>query len=152
MKIGGGQTLNQVQGDGSSLVGSVGRKLRLLSELLRNSRILLLTHTNIGALRGFAKGLPRRGGSGRHDKVEQMEEVAWFKNRYFVALQTLRQAQGDGCLLLNFCHLRHLRDDSWLERGGDLPLLKQKNYFLILSLCLGRLEFFWGHVGVLFEF
>ena len=91
----------------------------IFMEILSHDKSL----TQFLALRGFAKELPRRGGSGRHDKVEQMVEVAWFKNRYFVALQTLRQAQGDGCLLLNFCHLRHLRNDSWLERGGDFPLL-----------------------------
>ena len=48
------------------------------TELLRNSRIYLLTPISLGALRGFAKRLPRRGGSGRHDKVEQMTEVACF--------------------------------------------------------------------------
>ena len=64
-------------------LAGVGRKLRLLSELLRNSRILLLAHTNIGVLRGFAKGLPRRGGSGRHDKAEQMTEVACCKKNVF---------------------------------------------------------------------
>ena len=56
----------------------------------------LLTLILIGALRGFAKRLPRRGGSGRHDKAEQMTEVACFENRYSVAEQTLSQAQGDG--------------------------------------------------------
>ncbi|HBB12973.1 MAG TPA: hypothetical protein DCZ76_01700 [Treponema sp.] len=56
----------------------------------------LLTLIIIGALRGFAKRLPRRGGSGRHDKAEQMTEVACFENRYSVAEQTLSQAQGDG--------------------------------------------------------
>ncbi len=33
------------------------------TELLRNSRIYLLTPISLGALRGFAKRLPRRGGS-----------------------------------------------------------------------------------------
>ena len=80
----------------SLVFGGVGRKLRLLTELLRNSRIFLLTLILIGALRGFAKRLPRRGGSGRHDKAEQMTEVACFENRYSVAEQTLSQAQGDG--------------------------------------------------------
>ena len=46
--------------------------------------------------RGRCGGVPRRGGSGRHDKAEQMTEVACFENRYSVAEQTLSQAQGDG--------------------------------------------------------
>ena len=80
----------------SLVFGGVGRKLRLLTELLRNSRIFLLTLILIGALRGFAKRLPRRGGSGRHDKAEKMAEVACCKKLHFVLVQTLKLVQGDG--------------------------------------------------------
>jgi len=44
----------------------------------------------------FAKRLPRRGGSGRHDKVEQMTEVAVSKKCILVVAQTLKLVQGDG--------------------------------------------------------
>jgi len=56
----------------------------------------LLPPKTTGALRGFAKRLPRRGGSGRHDKAEKMAEVACCKKLHFVLVQTLKLVQGDG--------------------------------------------------------
>ena len=47
-------------------------------------------------IRGRCGGVPRRGGSGRHDKAEKMAEVACCKKLHFVLVQTLKLVQGDG--------------------------------------------------------
>ena len=53
----------------------------------------------------FLGAFSRRGGSGDTTKWSKVEQVACFENRYSVAVQTLRQAQGADISLQDALHV-----------------------------------------------